>query len=117
MTKNNDTLLQSLLPTDRQFLFDDEKKVGQISFTAAEKRELLKLTTSKGWEIVKAVYVKQRLVQVAVAGLNVAQNDSDLFFYKGKAAEVDYFVKTIESAAKSLQKEEDKAAEDANEAV
>lgn len=110
MARNNDTLLQSLLPTDRQFLFDDEKKVGQIDFTAAEKRELLKLVSSPGWGIVKAVYVKQRLVQVAVAGLNVAQSDADLFFYKGKAAEVDYMVKTIEAAAKSLQKEEDAAA-------
>ena len=61
MTKNNDTLLQSLLPTNRQFLFDDEKKVGQIVFTAAEKRELLKLTTSKGWEIVKAVFLGKLL--------------------------------------------------------
>lgn len=109
MAKNDDsTTLQSLIPNDRKFLMDDDEKVGQIKFTAAEKRELLKLISSPGWQILKGVYVKQRAVQIAVAGINMSQSDADLFFYKGKAAEVDYVVKTIETEAKSLKKEEEK---------
>ena len=111
MGKNNDstvTTLENLIPQDRKFLLDDEEKVGQIKFTAAEKRELLKLISSPGWGIVKGVYAKQRAVQIAVAGLNMSQSADELFFYKGKAAEVDYFIKTIEKEAKTLQEEENK---------
>lgn len=109
MTKNsNDSVtLQSLIPTDRKYLMDDEAKVGQVTFTAAERRELLKTINTPGWEIIKNVYVKQRLVQVAVAAVNVSQNAEDLMFYKGKSAEADYMIKQIEAAANSLRKEED----------
>lgn len=104
---SKDITLADLLPTDRKYLMDDETKVGQITFTAAEKRELLKTINTPGWEIIKGVYVKQRLVQVAVASVNVSQNAEDLMFYKGKSAEADYLVKQIEVAANSLRKEED----------
>ena len=109
MTKNsNDITLSDLLPTDRKYLMDDEVKVGQINFTPAEKRELLKTINTPGWDIIKGVYVKQRLVQVAVASVNVSQSAEDLMFYKGKSAEVDYLVKKVEEAANSIRKEEDK---------
>ena len=75
MNKNsNDITLADLLPTDRKYLMDDEAKVGQITFTPAEKRELLKTINTPGWAIIKGVYVKQRLVQVAVASVNVSQS-------------------------------------------
>ena len=108
MNKNShDITLSDLLLTDRKYLMDDEAKVGQISFTAAEKRELLKTINTPGWAIIKGVYVKQRLVQVAVASVNVSQNAEDLMFYKGKSAEADYLVKQIEAQANSIRKEED----------
>lgn len=107
MTKNNDITLQQLIPEDRKYLMDDESKVGTLNFTAAEKRELLKTINTPGWDLMKKLYVKQRLVQVAVAGINVAQNANDMWFYKGKSAEVDMFVKEIEKQANSLRKEED----------
>ena len=108
MNKNsNDITLADLLPTDRKYLMDDEAKVGQITFTPAEKRELLKTINTPGWELIKGIYVKQRLVQVAVASVNVSQNAEDLMFYKGKSAEADYLVKQIEAQANSMRKEED----------
>ena len=108
MNKNsNDITLADLLPTDRKYLMDDEAKVGQITFTPAEKRELLKTINTPGWAIIKGVYVKQRLVQVAVASVNVSQSAEDLMFYKGKSAEANEMIKQIEKAANSIRKEED----------
>ena len=108
MTKNSkDITLADLLPTDRKYLMDEDEKIGKISFTAAEKRELLKTIGTPGWEIIKGVYVKQRLVQVAVASVNVSQTAEDLMFYKGKSAEANELVRQIEAAANSLRKEED----------
>ena len=108
MNKNsNDITLADLLPTDRKYLMDDEAKVGQITFTPAEKRELLKTINTPGWAVIKGVYVKQRLVQVAVASVNVSQSAEDLMFYKGKSAEANEMIKQIEKAANSIRKEED----------
>ena len=108
MNKNSkDITLSDLLPTDRKYLMDDEAKVGQITFTPAEKRELLKTINTPGWAVIKGVYVKQRLVQVAVASVNVSQSAEDLMFYKGKSAEANEMIKQIEKAANSIRKEED----------
>lgn len=107
-TNNTSTTLQHLIPTDRAYLMDHDTKVGTIEFTAEEKRELLKLTTSKGWAILEGVYAKQRAVAIAVAAVNVAQNENDLWYYKGKSSELDYMIKKIKEQAQSLRKEEDK---------
>lgn len=104
---NDSVTLASLLPTDRKYLLDVESKIGQITFTAAEKRELLKTINTPGWDLIKGIYVKQRLVQIAVAGLNVAQTLEQLMYHKGQAAEADKLIKIVEQEANSLRKEED----------
>lgn len=104
MSKNQDDI--TLLPVNREYLYDADKKIGSLDFTLAEKRALLELTTTKGWEVLSKVYVKQRAVQLSVAALNIAQDEKDLFMYKGKANEVDQFVKVTEDIARKLRREE-----------
>ena len=108
MSKNEETVtLGSLIPTDRKWLMDDEKKVGaEIAFSKEELKELSKFVDSRLWEILQKVYVKQRLVQIAVANLNASQSDNELMFYKGKAAESNHLFKVIRGAVNDFNKEE-----------
>lgn len=103
MDKNLDI---TFLPPDRRHLYDDDKRVGTLSFTTAERAALLELVSSKGWDVLKHSYVRQRLMQIASTSINVAQDDKDLYMFKGKAAEANEFVKSIEKEAKKLKDEE-----------
>ena len=104
---NQDLTKLSLVPKNREDLIDADKKIGKIEFSRDEKVALAKLVGTKTWDILKGVYVKQRLVQLAVAGINVSQTQDELFFYKGKAAEANQFVKEIEEVVKQFNKDEE----------
>lgn len=101
--KNN-----TLLPIKREYLYDEEAKIGSIHFTPEEKKELLKLTTSKGWNVLRNVYLKQRLVQLAVTSMGVSTDERDLWFFQGRSEEANHMFKYIDMIAKQLQQEQDK---------
>lgn len=106
MSKNEDIAIRSLFNFTEDELTDPAQKIGNIVFTSAEKKELLKLTQLPGWNILKSVYTKQRLVQIAVANINMSQTTDQLQFYKGKSAEADYLLKTIDSVVDEMKKEQ-----------
>ena len=102
---NQDSKL-SLIPHDANSLYDDEAKVGKITFTKKEKLALTKLVAQPVWNLLSNVYVKQRAVQIAVAGINMTQNIEGLMFEKGRVTEVDHFIKEIEKVVKDFAREE-----------
>ena len=106
MSKNDDTTvtLASIIPEDRKWLLDDDTKVGAtISFTGAELKELSKLVDSRAWEVLKKVYVKQRLVQISTANINASQTADELMFYKGKAAESNHLIQVVEAEVRKAR--------------
>lgn len=104
MTKNQDDI--TLLPINRADLYDETKKLGTIEFTKDEKVALAKLVDSRVWDILKGPYTKQRLMQIAVTGLNMAQTNEELDRYKGRAAEANHMLKEIEQIVKDFQQAE-----------
>lgn len=98
----------SLLPADKKDLYDSDAKVGTIKFTKAEKVALSQIVGTQGWDVLKNSYAKQRLVQLAVAALNMSQDVEQLFYYKGKSAEADHFIKEIESIVDKFNKDDTK---------
>lgn len=106
MNKNLNDI--TLTPPDRNKLYDDEYRVGSITLTKEEKVELSKLVGTRVWDIIKYAYAKQRLVQIASASINAAQNENDLWWYKGKASECNYIIKSIESIVRDFNQEEAK---------
>lgn len=94
----------SLLPHDRRKLYESGAKVGTITFTSEELVELAKLTETDVWKkILKGSYVHQRLTQIAVTGITVAQTENDLHIYKGKGMEADHMFKEIERLVKEFK--------------
>lgn len=108
MSSNQDLTKISLLPHDLKDLYDSDEKIGKIKFTKEEKLALAKLVDMPVWNILKNVYVKQRLVQTAIAGVNIAQSVEMLMYEKGKAAEANQFVKEVEKVVKEFNEEEAK---------
>lgn len=96
----------TLAPRNRAQLLDDSAKVGTINLTKQEKLTLAKGVDTPLWDVIMKIWRKQRALQIAATSLNMAQNEGDLWFYKGVLAENGYIEKELRKIAEDFKKAE-----------
>ena len=107
MIKNKAITIDELFADVRAKAYDEEAKLGsKITFTKEELVVLEKLVGTRTWDILTRAYAKQRLIQIAVANLNVSQDANQLAYYKGQAFEISRFEQNISNAVNQFRERE-----------
>ena len=75
-------------------------KIGTIRFTAKEKEIIAIGVESDFFKVIANKLRPQRQIKIAVACLNLAQNDIELHRFKGQSSESDWLVNELRKVAK-----------------
>lgn len=79
-------------------------KIGTIKFTAKEKEIIAIGVESDFFKIIATKLRPQRQTKIALSALNLAQDQPDLFYYKGMSYESDWLVKELLKVANNFNK-------------
>lgn len=80
-----------------------KEKIGKIRLTDKQKEIIAVGIESEFFKVIESIIPKQ-LTKIAVASLNLAQNDKDLFYYKGRAKQATELIDYLRSVAEEYNR-------------
>lgn len=78
----------------------------QVQLKVEQAVALAEFSESDAFKIIERVFVPQRKDHIARENLNSSQDEKMLFYFKGMAAELTLFIKTIKGMKASIAEQE-----------
>ena len=75
-------------------------KIGNIRLTDTQREIIAVGVESDFFKVIAQAIIPKRQVKIALTALNVAQDSTDLFYYKGMSYEQDWLIRFLQDEAK-----------------
>lgn len=88
-----------------------QPKIGDIKLNDAQKQMVAEFVESDMFKLIKNVIRPKRQIRIGQTGIRGAQDESDLFYYKGMLFESDWLPTHLEQVARDYNKDQDKGSD------
>jgi hypothetical protein len=80
-------------------------KIGEIRLTDQQKQIIAEGVETEFFKVLARVVRPKRQTRVALLAVNAAQDEKDLWFYKGMSGELDWLIRHMEDVAAKWNKQ------------